>query len=98
VSGSGSTDRSVHIRITGRVQGVSFRLWAQRRATSLRLSGWVRNCRDGSVEAVLSGPAEAVAAMLAACRTGPPGARVDMVEEIGPAEPQTGAFRIVNDL
>ena len=62
--------RSVQVRIAGRVQGVSFRVWTERRANALGLSGWVRNLPDGDVEAVFSGPAEAVDAMLAACREG----------------------------
>ena len=59
--------RSVQVRIAGRVQGVSFRVWTERRANALGLSGWVRNLANGDVEAVFSGPAEAVDAMLAAC-------------------------------
>ena len=92
-----STTRSVHVRIFGRVQGVSFRVWTERRANALGLSGWVRNLRDGSVEAVFSGPSDAVDAMLAACRDGPRLARVDKVEVIGAAEPVAGQFTIRSD-
>lgn len=67
---------AVRVRITGRVQGVGYRYWAVGKAHDLRLSGWVRNRRDGSVEAVLSGGDDAVEKMLQACRDGPPLARV----------------------
>jgi acylphosphatase len=67
---------SVRLRITGRVQGVGYRLWAIRMATSLGLRGWVRNRRDGSVEALVTGAPEQVAAMVEACRRGPYAARV----------------------
>jgi acylphosphatase len=74
------TDKAVRARIIGRVQGVWYRGWTVDHATLLGLTGWVRNRRDGSVEALLSGPANAVDAMLALCRDGPPAARVDAVE------------------
>jgi acylphosphatase len=67
---------TVRLRITGRVQGVGYRLWAMRTAARLGLRGWVRNRSDGSVEALVTGDPEAVAAMIEACRNGPPGARV----------------------
>jgi acylphosphatase len=86
--------RSVQVRITGRVQGVSFRVWTERRANALGLSGWVRNLANGDVEAVFSGPAEAVDAMLAACREGPRLARVEKVEIVGDVEPVSGPFTI----
>ena len=76
--------RSVHVRISGRVQGVGFRAWTERQAGALGLSGWVRNLPDGDVEAVFSGPSDRVDAMLAACREGPRLARVEKVEIIGP--------------
>lgn len=62
--------------ITGRVQGVGFRFYAQRKARELGLAGWVRNCRDGSVEAVIQGAPEAVESMIAWARRGPPSAVV----------------------
>ena len=86
--------KSVHVLIGGRVQGVGFRAWTERRARSLGLAGWVRNLPDGDVEAVFSGPAEAVDAMLAACREGPRGARVTKVEVVGNAPPESGRFVI----
>ncbi len=81
-----SDDRSVtrteHVRIEGRVQGVWFRGWAVRTAEELDLSGWVRNRRDGSVEAVFSGAPDAVADLLRRCGKGPPYARVARVRII----------------
>ncbi len=70
----------MEVRITGRVQGVSFRWYAVREAVRLELVGWVRNEPDGSVAAHLEGPDEAVEGMVAWCRQGPPAAGVDRVE------------------
>jgi acylphosphatase len=72
--------RIVHVLITGRVQGVGFRAWTHHQAELHELEGWVRNRRDGSVEAVFSGPANMVEAMLHACRQGPAGAIVGQCE------------------
>jgi acylphosphatase len=69
-----------HIIIHGRVQGVGYRAWTEHAALAHGLTGWVRNRRDGAVEAVISGPPEAVAAMVEACRNGPGGARVDAID------------------
>jgi acylphosphatase len=71
--------RSVRVLIAGRVQGVGFRYWTERVARELGLSGWVRNRRDGSVEALFSGAAEAVAEMLDRAHEGPPSAVVASV-------------------
>lgn len=68
--------RSIHAIISGRVQGVWFRAWTQQTAQGLGLDGWVRNRSDGTVEAVFSGPAEAVDRMLKAAEHGPTHARV----------------------
>ena len=62
-----------HVTIRGRVQGVGFRAWTELTALERGLEGWVRNRRDGSVEALFVGSADAVAAMVAACRHGPRG-------------------------
>ena len=64
------------VRIEGRVQGVWYRGWTVDEAARRGLRGWVRNRRDGSVEALFIGPQAAVSAMVAACRTGPSAARV----------------------
>lgn len=73
-----------HLVIHGRVQGVGFRASLAWEAQKEGVAGWVRNRRDGTVEAMLCGSDEAVAAMIAWSRRGPPGARVDRVEvELG---------------
>jgi acylphosphatase len=69
----------LQVTIQGRVQGVGYRAWVEHQAHAGRLEGWVRNRRDGSVEAVFAGPAKAVAEMVALCRHGPPGAKVTAV-------------------
>ena len=69
-----------HLRISGRVQGVGFRYSLHAEATARGLAGWVRNRRDGSVEALLQGDADAVAAVIAWARRGPPAARVDRLD------------------
>ncbi len=76
MTGADAGIEAVRVRITGRVQGVWYRGWTVQQASRLGLSGWVRNRADGSVEAVFAGPAAAVEAMVAACRTGPPAAGV----------------------
>jgi acylphosphatase len=70
-----------HVTIRGRVQGVGYRAWVEHRARAHALEGWVRNRRDGSVEAVFAGPENVVADMVASCRRGPSSARVDAVQE-----------------
>ena len=74
------TARTVHVLIRGRVQGVGFRAWTQHQAELRGLEGWVRNRRDGTVEAVFSGSEAAVEAMLNACRKGRAGAVVRALE------------------
>ena len=69
------------IVVRGRVQGVGYRAWVADEAASRNLEGWVRNARDGSVEALFAGPADIVAAMIASCRRGPSMARVDTVKD-----------------
>ncbi len=69
-----------HVIIRGRVQQVGFRAWTEYTALEQGLEGWVRNRRDGAVEAVFAGPPEAVAKMVEACRAGPPGAHVQIVD------------------
>jgi len=67
---------AIRARVTGRVQGVSFRAWTQVAAQGLGLTGWVRNEPDGTVTALLAGPPAAVEEMLAALHEGPPAAEV----------------------
>ena len=69
-----------HIVIRGRVQGVGYRMWTEDLAERSGLDGWVRNRRDGSVEAVFAGPEQAVVATIEACRSGPRGAHVDTID------------------
>ena len=87
-------NRSILVRISGRVQGVGFRDWTQRKAADLGLSGWVRNLASGEVEALFSGSPEAVDAMLVACRRGPQLARVSEVTIAETTEAATGSFSV----
>jgi acylphosphatase len=75
-----ATDRIVRLRITGLVQGVGYRAFVEDEAVRRALSGWVRNRRDRSVEAVVSGPPDAIGEIILACRRGPRGAQVEEVE------------------
>ena len=76
----------LEVRVSGRVQGVWFRAATREEARRRGLEGWVRNLPDGRVEAVFEGDEATLEGMLAWCRTGPPGARVDAVETVrGPA-------------
>jgi acylphosphatase len=83
------------LRIAGKVQGVGFRFSLQEEADRLGLSGWVRNRRDGTVEAVVQGAPEAVEALITWARRGPPGSRVVDLRVESPAEEQRyGGFEI----
>jgi acylphosphatase len=75
------SDAIRHVTINGRVQGVGYRYFVEQAARSRDLEGWVRNRRDGSVEAVFAGRAEAVTAIIGACRRGPSSARVDALQD-----------------
>ncbi len=75
----------VHVRIHGKVQGVWYRAWTAEEARDLGLDGWVRNRRDGTVEAVFAGAPDDVERMIALCRAGPPLAGVTQVE-VGPED------------
>ena len=75
------------VTIRGRVQGVGYRAWVEHRAVAHDLVGWVRNRRDGSVEALFAGPGDVVSDIVSACRRGPSTARVDAVaDEPGEAD------------
>jgi acylphosphatase len=83
--------KAVRVRIEGFVQGVGFRDWVDRNARALGLEGWVRNRRDGTVEAVFAGPADRVDAMIARCRQGPRSAHVrDIRVSAEPHAPAAG--------
>ena len=69
----------LQVTIRGRVQGVGFRAWIEDQAIARDLEGWVRNRRDGAVEALFAGRPTVVAEMIAACRHGPSSARVESV-------------------
>jgi acylphosphatase len=71
-----------HVVIRGRVQGVGYRAWTEDEALRHDLEGWVRNRRDGNVEAIFSGPDGVVETMIGACWRGPPAAHVDAVEVV----------------
>ena len=71
----------LRLRIHGVVQGVGFRWSLHREAVRLELAGWVRNRRDGSVEAVVAGEADKIDALIAACRNGPPASQVENIEQ-----------------
>ena len=86
--------RSVQVRIEGNVQGVGFRNWTQRLAGQLSLTGWVRNRRDGSVEAVFSGAAQAVEEAVKRCRMGPRSAKVTDVTVINENVALVDGFQI----
>ncbi|WP_417765772.1 acylphosphatase [Spongiibacter tropicus] len=79
--------KCVQLRITGKVQGVWYRRWTVGQAKALGLNGWVRNRQDGSVEALVYGPADQVDALIAACHDGSPKARVESVTATS-AEPE----------
>jgi acylphosphatase len=89
--------RTVQVMISGRVQGVGYRAWVEDQAIARGLSGWVRNRRDNSVEAVFSGEAAAVEAMIDACRIGP---RLAVVDDVAVVDATTDfprrGFRILS--
>jgi acylphosphatase len=83
-------NRTVHVLIHGGVQGVGFRAWTHHQAELHGLKGWVRNRRDGTVEAVFSGPDNLVDVMLKACRQGPRGAVVERVDQVDVGKDEIG--------
>lgn len=78
--------------LAGRVQGVGYRDWMIHAARRLGIDGWVRNRRDGTVEALVAGEAAAVEELLRRCRAGPSGARVDTIEETFASLPEEPGF------
>lgn len=85
--------KAVLVRITGIVQGVGYRYWTESEATARGLDGWVRNRRDGSVEALIAGDGAAVDGMLAAFRVGPPASVVETVTSEAAEVPAERGFR-----
>jgi acylphosphatase len=75
---------SVHLEVRGRVQGVGFRWFVVEKANELKLAGWVRNKPDGNVEIAAAGPADALADLQRAVKSGPRGARIDDVRILNP--------------
>jgi acylphosphatase len=82
------------VRVNGRVQGVFFRVETRDRARSLGLAGWVRNCGDGSVEAVFEGDRERVESMVDWCGRGPAGASVESVDVAWEEPAGENGFRV----
>ena len=87
--------RHISVRIEGRVQGVGYRYWTEGVAADLGLTGWVRNRRDGSVEALFAGPADDVRQMLDRCREGPPASRVTAVTILEEGEETLVNFEVL---
>ena len=81
-----------HVVVRGRVQGVGFRMFVEDAAAAHGVEGWVRNRRDGSVEALFAGDDAAVAGMIEACRRGPGLAEVESVASEPAAEPAPRGF------
>ncbi|MGH2679455.1 MAG: acylphosphatase [Actinomycetota bacterium] len=88
--------RRVRVRVSGKVQGVFFRATCAERARALHLTGWVRNARDGGVDAVFEGDRESVEVMLDWCRAGPPLARVEDVAVTDEAPRGGSGFRVTS--
>ncbi len=85
----------VHLYISGRVQGVFFRHHTHKKATALKLTGWVRNLSDGRVEVFAEGPSDKLEELINWCHQGPPAADVEKVDVEWLEEgPQYGDFRI----
>ncbi|TLX09389.1 acylphosphatase [Rhizobium sp. MHM7A] len=87
--------KAVRVRISGRVQGVGFRMWTRGEASRLGVTGWVRNEADGSVAALVAGSDSAISTMIERFRSGPAGASVSGVEtEAVRLEQMPAEFRI----
>jgi acylphosphatase len=87
--------RRVHVRVTGRVQGVGFRYSTQIQADRLGIGGWVRNCDDRAVEAQIEGPEAAVEKMLAWMADGPAAARVTRIVTMDITATGATGFRVL---
>jgi acylphosphatase len=92
---AGSPNSRLHANVTGRVQGVGFRYFVQKKANELGVNGWVRNRWDGTVELTAEGERDALEQLLAAVRRGPSGARVlSLDEQWLPASGEFSGFRV----
>ena len=89
---SGDDVMSLLVRVEGFVQGIGFRDFLVMAAQINKLDGWVRNCADGSVEALVSGPTKAVEAFVSAATQGPRGARVTAVDLHNSEPPKEKGF------
>lgn len=78
-AGNSGTNHRAHVHVSGTVQGVGFRYYAQQKAKELGVSGWVENLPDGRVEAVFEGDQDRVREIVAWCESGPSGADVEDV-------------------
>jgi len=85
--------KAIHVILRGQVQGVGFRAFVEHQALSRGIGGWVRNRRDGTVEAVFAGDPASVEAMIAVCKNGPRGSRVDDIEQRDAVEDDLLALR-----
>jgi len=91
-------NKKAHVFVTGKVQGVYFRLSTQNIAKSHRVTGWIRNRSDGRVEAVLEGEESEVKKLVDYCRKGPKGAAVtDISVEWNPSKDEFTTFTITED-
>ncbi len=84
---------AVRLRIEGRVQGVGFRYWVAREAERLGVDGWVRNRRDGTVEALFSGDENSIRQAVSQCRQGPPVSHVTRITEFEANPPREKGFQ-----
>lgn len=85
-------DIAVRVVIEGRVQGVGFRWWIMEWANARGLEGWVRNRREGTVEALFYGPESTVRNMVEFCNEGPPNARIRSIREYDDEPPEDRGF------
>ena len=83
-----------NLKVAGRVQGVFFRAWTREKARELGISGWVRNCPDGSLEAHLEGDEAKVRWLIDLIGDGPPGSRVDNVRSVEAKVEELSSFEI----
>jgi acylphosphatase len=87
-------EKTVRLKISGRVQGVGFRDWLSTKAHQHGLKGWVRNRRDGSVEVLLNGVSDLVDLFVYEAQRGPPGAQVRAIDEEPSTEKPPSAFEV----